>query len=58
MSDTKPEESFSDDFLFPMTSRLSYTSAAESDGEFCGEEGTLSIPYAEIEEPFAAWADL
>merc|ERR1719150_1561390 len=38
MSDTKPEESFSDDFLFPMTSRLSYTSAAESDGEFCGEE--------------------
>merc|ERR1719400_1717427 len=38
MSDTKPEESFSDDFLFPMTSRLSYTSAAESDGEFCGED--------------------
>ena len=34
----QPEESFSDDFLFPMTSRLSYTSAAESDGEFCGDE--------------------
>ena len=34
----QPEESFSDDFLFPMTSRLSYTSAAESDGEFCGED--------------------
>ena len=35
----QPEESFSDDFLFPMTtSRLSYTSsAAESDGEFCGD---------------------
>merc|ERR1740137_360725 len=38
MSDSKPEESFSDDFLFPMTSRLSYTSAAESDGEFCGDD--------------------
>merc|ERR1740123_2477191 len=39
MSETKPEETFSDDFLFPMTSaRLSYTSAAESDGEFCGED--------------------
>merc|ERR1740123_1496534 len=39
MSDSKPEESFSDDFLFPMsTSRLSYTSSPESDGEFCGED--------------------
>merc|ERR1719458_1988250 len=39
MSDSKPEESFSDDFLFPMsTSRLSYTSSPESDGEFCGDD--------------------
>merc|ERR1740123_1703084 len=39
MADSKPEESFSDDFLFPMsTSRLSYTSSPESDGEFCGED--------------------
>ena len=34
----QPDESFSDDFLFPMTSRLSYTSSPESDGEFCGDE--------------------
>lgn len=38
MSDSKPDENFSDDFLFPMTARLSYTSAAESDGEFCGDD--------------------
>ena len=34
----QPEESFSDDFLFPMTSRLSYASSPESDGEFCGDD--------------------
>ncbi|CAG5074910.1 Similar to Tjp1: Tight junction protein ZO-1 (Mus musculus) [Cotesia congregata] len=33
MSQTKPEEALSDDFLFPMTSRLSYASSPESDLE-------------------------
>ncbi|KAG1660238.1 Tight junction protein ZO-1 [Nymphon striatum] len=31
MSEAKPEENISDDFLFPMTSRLSYASSPESD---------------------------
>lgn len=31
MSESKPDESLSDDFLFPMTSRLSYASSPESD---------------------------
>lgn len=31
MADSKPEESISDDFLFPMISRLSYASSPESD---------------------------
>nr|QRF78316.1 ZO1 [Euperipatoides kanangrensis] len=31
MSETKPEEAITDDFLFPMTSRLSYASSPESD---------------------------
>ncbi|KAL0269988.1 UNVERIFIED_CONTAM: hypothetical protein PYX00_007550 [Menopon gallinae] len=31
MSETKPEEALSDDFLFPMTSRFSYASSPESD---------------------------
>ncbi|XP_043195405.1 tight junction protein ZO-1-like [Amphibalanus amphitrite] len=33
MSETKPGEAFSDDFLFPMTSRLSYASSPESEPE-------------------------
>ena len=37
-TNNQPDESFSDDFLFPMTSRLSYTSSPESDGEFCDPE--------------------
>ncbi|XP_023725943.1 tight junction protein ZO-1 isoform X4 [Cryptotermes secundus] len=31
MSENKPDEALSDDFLFPMTSRLSYASSPESD---------------------------
>ncbi|XP_064470378.1 tight junction protein ZO-1-like [Ornithodoros turicata] len=31
VSETKPDEAISDDFLFPMTSRLSYASSPESD---------------------------
>uniref|UniRef100_T1J864 ZU5 domain-containing protein n=1 Tax=Strigamia maritima TaxID=126957 RepID=T1J864_STRMM len=31
ISETKPEEPITDDFLFPMTSRLSYASSPESD---------------------------
>ncbi|KFM71564.1 Tight junction protein ZO-1, partial [Stegodyphus mimosarum] len=33
ISESKPEEAISDDFLFPMTSRLSYASSPESDLE-------------------------
>ena len=38
MSESKPDESVADDFLFPMSSGISYSSAAESDGEFCEPE--------------------
>nr|XP_040572898.1 tight junction protein ZO-2-like isoform X5 [Lepeophtheirus salmonis] len=51
MSETKPDESFSDDFLFPMTSRLSYTSSPESDGEFCGDPETPKVNRAVPEVP-------
>ena len=34
----QPDESMADDFLFPMTSRMSYTSSPDSDGEFCEPE--------------------
>jgi tight junction protein 1 len=38
----KPDQSFADDFLFPMTSRLSYASSPESDGEFCEADNSTS----------------
>ena len=38
----KPDQSFADDFLFPMTSRLSYASSPESDGEFCEADNSIS----------------
>ena len=38
----KPDQSFADDFLFPMTSRMSYTSSPESDGEFCDPDNSMS----------------
>ncbi|XP_014231930.1 tight junction protein ZO-1 isoform X2 [Trichogramma pretiosum] len=48
MSQTKPEEALSDDFLFPMTSRLSYASSPESDLDLSGPAapmpGTLGLP--------------
>ncbi|KAJ8688528.1 hypothetical protein QAD02_024323 [Eretmocerus hayati] len=47
MSQTKPEEALSDDFLFPMTSRLSYASSPESDLELSPAPslpGTLTAP--------------
>ncbi|XP_014609850.1 PREDICTED: tight junction protein ZO-2 [Polistes canadensis] len=47
MSQTKPEEALSDDFLFPMTSRLSYASSPESDLELSPAPalpGTLGPP--------------
>lgn len=45
MSETKPVESLSDDFLFPMntTSRLSYASSPESDLELTGPSSSLSL---------------
>ncbi|KAK4292853.1 hypothetical protein Pmani_034414 [Petrolisthes manimaculis] len=42
MSETKPTEALSDDFLFPMTSRLSYASSPESDLETGPESRTPS----------------
>ncbi|XP_066585320.1 tight junction protein ZO-3 [Prorops nasuta] len=42
MSQTKPEEALSDDFLFPMTSRLSYASSPESDLELSPAPTTVS----------------
>ncbi|XP_053594101.1 tight junction protein ZO-1 isoform X2 [Microplitis demolitor] len=44
MSQTKPEEALSDDFLFPMTSRLSYASSPESDLELNTNVPMLSGP--------------
>merc|ERR1711971_433094 len=41
MSESKPDESMADEFLFPMTSRYSYSSSlynGDSDGEFCEPE--------------------
>ena len=48
----KPDESFSDDFLFPMTStRLSYTSSPESDGEFCEPETPRTLSRNQSYDP-------
>ena len=48
----KPDESFSDDFLFPMTStRLSYTSSPESDGEFCDPETPRTLSRNQSYDP-------
>lgn len=41
MSDSKPEESISDDFLFPMISRLSYASSPESDLDISANDSRL-----------------
>ncbi|XP_065338981.1 tight junction protein ZO-1-like isoform X6 [Cloeon dipterum] len=51
ISETKPEEALSDDFLFPMTSRLSYASSPESDLELSPEprataSGGSAVPSA------------
>ena len=48
----KPDESFSDDFLFPMSStRLSYTSSPESDGEFCDPETPRTLSRNQSYDP-------
>ena len=48
----KPDESFSDDFLFPMSStRLSYTSSPESDGEFCEPETPRTLSRNQSYDP-------
>ncbi|CAN8014845.1 unnamed protein product [Ixodes persulcatus] len=45
VSESKPEEAISDDFLFPMTSRLSYASSPESDLDLaCPSEGRALGP--------------
>ncbi len=51
MFDFQPDESVADDFLFPMTSRLSYTSSAESDGEFCEAETPKNMSRQPSAEP-------
>lgn len=45
MSDSKPSENIGDDFLFPMTSRLSYASSPESDVEL-GEDSKSGKDYS------------
>lgn len=40
----QPDESLSDDFLFPMTSRLSYASSPESDLDLCPDPSTATSP--------------
>ena len=52
LSSKQPDESFSDDFLFPMTSaRLSYTSSPESDGEFCEPETPRTLSRNQSYDP-------
>ncbi|XP_046396264.1 tight junction protein ZO-1 isoform X4 [Ischnura elegans] len=46
ISEAKPDESLSDDFLFPMTSRLSYASSPESDLDLCPDPASTSSPLA------------
>ena len=40
-----------DDFLFPMSSGISYTSSPESDGEFCEPETPRNMSRQPSEEP-------
>ena len=54
MSESKPDESVADDFLFPMSSGISYSSAAESDGEFCEPETPRNMSRQPSEEPSSA----
>ncbi len=51
MSESKPDESVSDDFLFPMSSGISYNSSPESDGEFCEPETPRNMSRQPSEEP-------
>ncbi|XP_066996452.2 tight junction protein ZO-3 isoform X2 [Anabrus simplex] len=44
MSESKPDEALSDDFLFPMTSRLSYASSPESDLDLSPEPRGSGAP--------------
>ncbi|XP_013775348.1 tight junction protein ZO-1-like [Limulus polyphemus] len=43
ISESKPEKNISDDFLFPMTSRLSYASSPESDVDLVSDYHPLSM---------------
>ncbi|XP_076356367.1 tight junction protein ZO-3-like isoform X3 [Tachypleus tridentatus] len=43
VSETKPNEAISDDFLFPLTSRLSYASSPESDLELASDSRPTSM---------------
>ena len=47
----QPDESVADDFLFPMSSGISYTSSPESDGEFCEPETPRNMSRQPSEEP-------
>lgn len=44
VSESKPQEVISDDFLFPMTSRLSYASSPESDLDLTSDTRPMSLP--------------
>merc|ERR1712223_1521809 len=47
----QPDESVADDFLFPMSSGISYNSSPESDGEFCEPETPRNMSRQPSEEP-------
>ena len=47
----QPDESLADDFLFPMSSGISYNSSPESDGEFCEPETPTTMSRQPSEEP-------
>ncbi|XP_066989183.1 tight junction protein ZO-3-like isoform X18 [Macrobrachium rosenbergii] len=57
MSETKPTEALSDDFLFPMTSRLSYASSPESDLETGPESRTPSKSPHRVPPSLNAYSD-
>ncbi|XP_023220297.1 tight junction protein ZO-1-like [Centruroides sculpturatus] len=53
VSESKPQETISDDFLFPMTSRLSYASSPESDLDLTTDTRPMSLQARSTSPPGA-----
>lgn len=53
VSESKPQEAISDDFLFPMTSRLSYASSPESDLDLTNDTRPMSLQARSTSPPGA-----